>query len=99
MIGMPSRVCLDEVALDGVDALGVRASRQPSGGRSGRDLKAEDAFRVVVRRVVEAAGNHEQLPELLLERHPPEQIAHAIFNGKLWVLVGRRSLTRRGRQS
>ena len=83
---------LHEVALDCVDAFGVRASRGPAGGFPRRDLQAEDAVRIIVGRVVEAAGNHEQLPELFLERHAPKQIAHAIFDGKFWILVGRRAL-------
>ena len=58
---------LHEEALDGVDPLGVF----PRGGRGG-DLQAEDAVAVVVRGVGQVAGDHEQLPELLLDGHPLE---------------------------
>ena len=88
MIGMPSRVLLDEVLLNRVDALGVRAR----GGRRRRrrrvlrraDLQAEDAVRVVVGGRVEIARDHEQLPELLLERHAREQVAHARVDRQAW---------------
>jgi hypothetical protein len=67
---------LDEVALDVVDPLRVR-SCGVGGVASRRDLKAEDAVRVVVGGIVEVAGDHEQLPELFFERHAAEQVAHA----------------------
>ena len=79
---------LDEVPLDRVDALGCRI----------RDLKPEDAFRVVVCGVVEIARNHEQLPELLFERHAREQIADPLVDGRLRILVrGRRRRRERHR--
>jgi hypothetical protein len=65
---------LDEIALDGVDTFGVsprgRSRFLRGGGRRRRnDLQPEDAVRVVVCRVVQVARDHEQLPELLFERH------------------------------
>ena len=77
---------LDEVALDGIDAL----------GRWIRDLKAEDALRVVGRRIVEIARDHEELPELLFERHARQEIAHALVDLQQRILV-RRCLRRRER--
>ncbi len=91
---------LDEVALDGVDPLGV-----PAGNVSGRrlrarlgaalaagrlgDLQAEDATRVVEGRVVQVARDHVQLPELLLERHAREQVADAFARRQPRVTVRR----------
>ena len=45
-------------------------------------LQPEDAVRIVVRRVGPAPRQHEELPELLLERHAAEQVVHARFDGE-----------------
>ena len=62
-------------------------------GAPAADLQAEDAVRVVVGGVVEIAGDHEQLPELLLERHAAEQVAHARVDRPRRVAI-RRTLRR-----
>ena len=93
---------LDEEALDGVDPFRVRpcnrgrrplrlallAQGRPSLCRRG-NLQAEDAVRIVVRGVVEVPRQHEDLPELLLERHSCEQVGHALGNRQLRVAIGR----------
>src|SRR4029079_11866712 len=58
-----------------------------SSARCNRDLQAERSVRVVMRGVVEIAGDHEGLPELLLERHAAEQVAHAVGDGQACVAV------------
>ena len=47
-------------------------------------------MRVVVGRVVEIARDHEELPELLFERHAPEQILDPSVDGQSGVEVRRR---------
>jgi hypothetical protein len=42
---------------------------------------------VIVGRVVEVAGGHVELPELLLRGHPGEKVLHALFDGELGVLA------------
>ena len=59
------------------------------------NLQAENPVRVVVRRRGEIAGDHEELPELLFERHAREEIADARVDGQVGALVRRRRL--RGR--
>ena len=63
-------------------------------------LEPEDALAVVVGRIVEIAGDHEQLPELFLEGHAPEQVLDAVGNRKAGIPVGQpfsgRRLTQHG---
>ena len=87
-MGIPSRVFSTKYRWMAFDALGVRASGSDRPGRGGRDLETEDPFRVVVRRVVQIARNHEQLPELLLERHPAKEIADAVGDRQAGVPIG-----------
>jgi hypothetical protein len=47
--------------------------------------------------IVEASRQHEELPELLLERHAREQVGHALGDRQLRVAI-RRWLRRRERQ-
>ena len=51
-------------------------------------------MRVVVRRGIEVARNHEQLPELLFERHAAKQIPHARIHAQVGALVRRRGRLR-----
>src|SRR5690242_6053098 len=73
---------VDEVVLEGILELGV-ATRS----RGATSLQSEDAMRVVVGRISAAAGDHEQLPELLVDRHPTEQVPHAHFYRQSRILV------------
>ncbi len=66
----------DEVALDGIDARRVCAC--VSGVAH---LEPEHAVRPIVRRIVEAARQHEELPELLLQRHASEKVPDALVDG------------------
>jgi hypothetical protein len=77
---------LDEVLLNRVDALRVclRCERL---SLSAADLQSERAVPVVVGRVVEVTGDHEELPELLVEGHSPDEIAHSDINGCTRVAV------------
>ena len=88
---------VDEVVLDGVDACGVRTSSRSTHVITESDLKPEHAVRVVVRRVVAIARNHEQLPELLVECHPPQQVAHALGRRQTRVMIRRARLCQRRR--
>src|SRR5262245_30245127 len=63
---------LDEILLDRVDSFGVLLRGELLAGPR-PDLKPEDAAAVVVRRVVEIAGDHEQLPEFFFERHAADE--------------------------
>jgi hypothetical protein len=45
----------------------------------------------VVSGIVQVPGNHEQLPELLLESHPAEQIADAIGHWQIGSLIRHRT--------
>ena len=101
-MGMPSRVLSTKkrwmvlirsacaCAIEAAGSFGSRllAQGRPSLCRRG-NLQAEDAVRIVVRGVVEVARQHEDLPELLLERHSCEQVGHALGNRQLRVAIGR----------
>ena len=47
---------------------------------------------IIVGGIVQAAGNHEQLPELLLERHAPEKVLNPSLDRETWVPVGRQAV-------
>ena len=78
---------LDEAPLDEVDAHRVLERRVTGALGFRRDLQPEHAARVVVGRVVEIARDHVELPELLLERHPPEKVADAVGHRQPRVAV------------
>ena len=94
MIGMPSRVRSTKyrwIALMRSACARAHRSARPRAHAAHGDLETERAARVVVRGVVEIAGNHERLPELLVERHAAEQIADAVGDGESCVAVRQRS--------
>ncbi len=87
---------VDEVALNRVHArrVGARIGRGPC-SVANSDLKPERAVRIVVR-CVPIAGQHEELPEFVVDRHAADQVVDAIGDGKALVAVGRRVLRRDG---
>ncbi len=82
---------LDEVALDRVDPLGLHAGPGAAG-----DLQAEHTVGPVAGRVLQVTGEHEQLPELLFERHPAQQVLHPSSDRQGDVPVGDRRRALRG---
>src|SRR5690606_21615944 len=69
---------------------GAPLLRRACTGKARRDLKPERTVGVIMRRVVQTAGAHVELPELLLERHAREQVAHARVDRQAGIAVGRR---------
>ena len=78
-IGMPRRVRSTKKRW----TESIRSASCSCVGRGG-NLQAEDAVAVVVRGVGKVAGDHEQLPELLLERHPREEVGWRLGGRRVW---------------